>query len=206
MILLRLRPLAQAGQQKPQVVVAVGQCVAVYGHGGEVGGQLLPDGQGLAIWLFRLPAFTQADPQNPQVVVAVGQSLAVFGHGGELRGQPFPHGQGFLNQSLRVRPLAHADLRNPQVVMAAGQALAVSEHGGEVGDQLLVPVAGQDEGRHRFRLSAQAGLDGADPFRRLRRASTGLLVARLFPGKFLIVAQHFAQEPLLLVANHRLRA
>ena len=53
-------------------------------HGGEVGGQLLADGQELAMMLLRLQRLAHDGQHNRQIVVALGQFVAVFGHGGEL--------------------------------------------------------------------------------------------------------------------------
>ncbi len=58
--------------------------MAILGHGGELGRELLQDRQSLAILPFRLRTLAQTREQEPQVVAAHRQVVAILGHGGEL--------------------------------------------------------------------------------------------------------------------------
>src|SRR5205085_10959282 len=74
-------------QQVAQVVVDPGEGLTELGPGGEVGGQLLQDGQGVGVGRLRFRQSTAGVEQVAQVVVAKGQLLPVLGTGGEVRGE-----------------------------------------------------------------------------------------------------------------------
>jgi hypothetical protein len=66
--------------------VAPGQFLAEFRAGGEVGGQLLLEGQGIVVGRLRLRQPPRGAEQEAQVVVAHGQFLAELGASGEVGG------------------------------------------------------------------------------------------------------------------------
>ena len=66
--------------------MAVRQVVAEFGDGGVVVGQLLPDGQSLAVLGLRLRGSARSQ-STPEVLLAVRQVVAEVGDGGVVVGQ-----------------------------------------------------------------------------------------------------------------------
>ena len=119
-VLLLLVCLLAAGDGEKAGAMVRGstQVLAVRGHGGEVGGQFLPDRQGLAIFGLRLPPPPEFLEQDPQVEVAPGQILAVRGDDGEVGDEFLLDRQGLAILGLRLPPLPEIIKQVPQVELA----------------------------------------------------------------------------------------
>jgi hypothetical protein len=119
--------------EKRHVPEHAGQCVPHFRLSGEVGGQLLLEGQGVAVGRLRVPQPTGGAEQEAQVVVTDGQFMAEVGAGGEVGGQLLLEGQGVVVGRLRCRQPARAAEQEAQIVLADGQFMAEVGAGGEVG-------------------------------------------------------------------------
>ena len=111
---LRLLGPARLAEQGAQVVVAAGQVLAELGPVGEVGGQSLPEGQGVRVGRLRLLQPVRVAEQDAQVVVAPGQVLTELGPGGEVGGQLLLEGERVGVGSLRfLRPAQTGEAGGP---------------------------------------------------------------------------------------------
>src|SRR5438270_460735 len=84
---------AHGAEQEAQVVVASGQLLTELRPGGEVGGQLLLQGERVGMGGFRFFWPARVAEQVAQVVVAMGQLLKELGPGGEVGRQLLPEGK-----------------------------------------------------------------------------------------------------------------
>jgi hypothetical protein len=154
---LGLGPLGQLAVQVPCHHQMDGQVILMTGLPGELLGELLEEGAGLAIGRGRVAGLAPLRQATAPVAGIPGQEDAVAGVAGELGGQLPGDLQGLLLGGIGLRHPAPDRQEAAEVLEGHGQLVAVKGAVGEFGRQLFADAQGLVEGGLRLVVLAQFG-------------------------------------------------